>query len=88
MSNLDQSSDTLSDNCHDGLNGLFTGVSSASDGRNDNLPERTPGHVCRPKTRRERWAWLVSDAQRILRDPLNHRGEEIRLACEILGVEG
>ena len=40
-----------------------------------------------PKTRVEQWAWLVSDAQRILRSPLTHREEEVAWARDVVVSE-
>jgi hypothetical protein len=53
----------------------------------DNLPKRNVVALPGPKTQKERWAWLVSDAQRILRSPLNHRAEEVSWARDVIASE-
>jgi len=58
-------------------------------GRSDvNLPSHNVVALPGPKTQKERWAWLVSDAQRILRSPLSHREEEVAWARDVIAVEG
>ena len=48
----------------------------------------SPGsYYSTPRTRQEQWAWLVQDAQRILRDPLSHRPEEVSWARDMAESE-
>ncbi len=52
------------------------------------LPKRNVVALPGPKTRQEQWAWLVSDARRILRSPLSHREEEVVWARDVIALEG
>jgi hypothetical protein len=48
----------------------------------------TGAYVARPKSWPERWAYLVSEARRILASPNAHTVTEVRWAEDVLTVEG
>ena len=67
--------------------GAFEPILRDSGESDVNLPKCNIVALPGPKTQKERWAWLVCDAQRILRSPLSHREEEVAWARDMMCVD-
>ena len=43
--------------------------------------------ILQPKTRAERWAWLIADAKQILARPLDHSRAEVAWARDVIATQ-